>query len=148
MAINTAPMLYKRLYNAMAGGGAQTACTTRGPTATASLASANILILVPTTGNTDGRRIEKISIKASSTSFTSASMNGTVTVWRHNGTTAFPLFEIVCTAVNPSTTVSSYEIEYPCDIRLQTTDAIYFSTSITTTASTTAFTIHAEGGDY
>lgn len=148
MAINTAPMLYKRLYNAMAGGGAQTACTTRGPTATASLASANILILVPTTGNTDGRRIEKIRIKASSTSFTSQSSSQTVTIWRHNGTTAFPVFEILLAAKTPSTTASSYEQEYPCDLRLADTESLYFSCSVTTTASTTAFAVHAEGGDY
>jgi uncharacterized protein (DUF2252 family) len=148
MAINTAPMLYKRLYNSMAGGGAQTACTTRAPTATASLAGANILILVPTTGNTDGRRIERIRIKASSTSFTSASAAQTVTIWRHDGTTAYPLFELQLSAKTPSTTVISFEQEYPCDVRLSSTEALYFSCSVTTSASTTAFVVHAEGGDY
>lgn len=148
MAINSAPMLYKRLYNAMANAGTVTACTTRAPTVTASLAAANILILVPTTGNTDGRRIERIRIKSSSSSFVAASVAQTVTIWRHDGTTAFPVFEILLAAKTPSTTVTSYEQDYACDVRLASTESLYYSTSITTTASTTAFTVHAEGGDY
>ena len=148
MAINSAPMLYKRLYNAMVGGGAVTACTTRAPTVTASLAAANILILVPTTGNTDGRRIERIRIKASSSSFTAASAAQTVTIWRHDGTTAYPLFELLLVSKAPSTTATSYEQEYPCDVRLSSTESLYYSTSITTGAATTAFVVHAEGGDY
>ncbi len=147
MAINTTPMFYKRLYNAVANASAVTACTTRGPTATASLAGANILPFVPTTGNTDGRRIEKIRIKGSSTSFTAPTAAQTVTIWFHDGTTAYPLFEIELTIVTPSTTAKSYEQEYPCDVRLDTTQSLYYSTSITTTAATTAFTVHATGGD-
>ena len=148
MAINTTPMFYKRLYTAVAGGGAVTACTTRGPTATASLAAANILILVPTTGNTDGRRIETLKIKGSATGFTGATAAQTVTIWHHDGTTAYPIVELTVSSKTPSTTASSFELEYPCDLRLAATDSLYYSTSITTTAATTAFAVHAVGGDY
>lgn len=148
MAINTTPMFYKRVYSVTAGGAVVTACTTRGPTASASLAGANILVLVPTTGNTDGRRIEAIKLKGSATGFTGATVAQTVTIWFFDGTTARPLVELVVSAKTPSTTAGSFELEYQCDFRLATTDSLYFSTSITTVAATTAFSIYAVGGDY
>jgi hypothetical protein len=148
MTINTTPMFYKRVYTVNAGGAAVTACTTRGPTVTASLAAANILVLVPTTGNTDGRRIETIKLKGSATGFTGATVAQTVTIWFHDGTTARPVFELIVSAKTPSTTAASFELESTCDLRLASTDSLYYSTSITTVAATTAFSIYAVGGDY
>lgn len=125
---------------------AVTACTTRGPTATASLAAANIIALVPV--STNGRRIDYFSIKADSTSFTSASAVQTVTIWMHDGTTAYPIKEVVTTLVTPSTTVASYESgPIPLNIVLPAAFSLYMSTSITTTASTSALAVSAFGAD-
>lgn len=125
---------------------AVTACTTRGPTATASLAAANIVALVPT--STNGRRIDAISIKGDSTSFTAATAVQTVTIWMHDGTTAYPIKEIVTTLVTPSTTVASYESGMiPIGITLPAAFSLYMSTSITTTAATTALAVSAFGAD-
>ncbi len=121
-----------------------TACTTRGPTATANLAAANIIIFVPT--STNGARIDAVSLKACSTSFTAASVVAVYTIWEWDGTTAFPIKEIVTAIVTPSTTVASYESGLvPLNIVLPSTHALYLSVSITTTASTTAMAATAYG---
>lgn len=150
MAINTTPMFYKRLYMNSVNAGAVTACTTRAPTASASLAGANIISLVPTTGNTDGRNIERIVVKGSSTSITAPTAAMTVCIWRFDGTTAFLVDEIVvsvdtATAAGDASFFGSSTYDW---LRLPTTDAIYYSLTATTTASTTALTITAIGGDY
>jgi len=125
---------------------AVTACTTRGPTATAALAGANIVALVPV--STNGRRIDNISIKGDSTAFAAPTAVQTVTIWMHDGTTAYPIKEIVTTLVTPSTTVASYESGLiPLGITLPAGFSLYMSTSITTTAATTALAVSAFGAD-
>lgn len=126
---------------------AVTACATRAPTATASLAGANIFLLVPTT--TNGVRIDKILVKGCSTSFTAATVAQTVTIWVWDGTTAFPIDELLVTVVTPSTTVASYQGQANYNnFVLPATWALYASTSITTTASTTALCVTATGALY
>jgi hypothetical protein len=121
-----------------------TACTTRAPTATASLAAANIIAFVPV--STNGCRIDNISVKAASTAFTAASVAQTITLWEWDGTKAYPIREIVTTIVTPSTTAASYESGLvPINIVLPATHALYLSTSITTTAATTAMVVTAYG---
>ena len=123
---------------------AVTACTTRAPTSTASLAAANIVALVPT--STNGCRIDSISIKGCSSSFTAPTAAQTVTIWEHDGTNAYPIKEILTTVVTPSTTVASYESgDIPLGIVLPTTHSLYMSTSITTVANTTAMCVTAKG---
>lgn len=125
---------------------AVTACSTRAPTATAGLAAANIVALVPT--STNGRRIDAFSIKACSSAFTSATAVQTVTIWMHDGTTAYPIKEVVTTLVTPSTTVASYDSGLiPLGVTLPSAFSLYMSTSITTTASTTALCVSAYGAD-
>ncbi len=125
---------------------AATACTTRAPTATASLAGANILAFVPV--STNGRRIDYVSLKGCSSSFTAPTVAQTVTIWLHDGTNAFPIKEIVTTAVTPSTTAASYESgPIPLGITLPAAHSLYISTSVTTTASTTALCASAFGAD-
>lgn len=125
---------------------ALTACTTRAPTATASLAGANIVAFVPT--STNGRRIDWVSVKGASSSFTAATAADTITIWLHDGTKAYPLKEILPTLVTPSTTVASYESgQVPLNIVMPASFSLYVSTSITTTASTTAMVITAQGAD-
>lgn len=126
---------------------AVTACATRAPTATASLAGSNIFLLVPTT--TNGVRIDKILVKGCSNSFTAATVAQTVTIWVWDGTTAYPIDELLVTAVTPSTTVASYQGQANySNFVLPSTWALYASTSITTTASTTALCVTATGATY
>lgn len=126
---------------------AVTACTTRAPTATAGLGGANIFLLVPT--STNGRRVDKILAKGCSTSFVAATVAQTITIWEWDGTTAYPIDEMLVTAVTPSTVVASYQgqVAYTNFI-LPATHALYASTSITTTAATTALCLTATGADY
>ena len=123
---------------------AATACTTRAPTVTASLAAANILPFVPVSAN--GQRIDAVSLKGASSSISAATAVQTVTIWEWDGTKAWPIKEIVTTLVTPSTTVASYESGLiPLGIVLPATHALYISTSITTTAATTALVATAYG---
>lgn len=126
---------------------AVTACATRAPTATASLAGANIFLLVPAT--TNGVRIDKILAKGCSSSINAATVAQTITIWEWDGTTAFPIDELLVTAVTPSTTVASYQgqVNYT-NFVLPATHALYASTSITTTAATTALALSALGALY
>ena len=145
MAANTAPIFPLTPYAACLDMTAQTACTTRLPTATAALAAANIVPFVPVT--TNGLRLDYFKIKGSASSFTAPTAAQTVTIWKHDGTKAYPLQEIPIQLVTPSTTTGSFEIIVPyVGDPLPPTFSLYASTSITTTAATTAFTLHAEGG--
>jgi hypothetical protein len=124
---------------------AVTACTTRGPTATASLAAANIIALVAVT--TETTKISGFTIKGASTSMTAPTAAQIVTIWHHNGTTAFPIRELVITAETPNTTtIKSFE-QYTAidDHVIPIGHSLYASTTVTTTASTTAFVLHAHG---
>jgi hypothetical protein len=126
---------------------AVTACATRAPTATASLAGSNIFLLVPTT--TNGVRVDKILAKGCSNSFTAATVAQTITIWEWDGTTAFPVDELLVTAVTPSTTVASYQGQtLYSNFVLPATHALYASTSVTTTAATTALCLTAFGAVY
>lgn len=147
MAVTATPIFTQAPLVGIADLSAVTACTTRAPTVTASLAAANIFQLVNTT--TNGCRIDKIRVKASSSAFTSATVAQTVTIWIWDGTTAYPLDEILVTALTPSTTVASYlaEINYSA-LNLPSTYKLYASTSVTTTANTTAIVVEAFGGSY
>lgn len=125
---------------------AVTACTTRAPTVTASLAAANIVAFVPT--STNGRRIDYIQAKGVSSAFTAATAVQSVMVWMHDGTTAYLIKEIITTLVTPSTTVGSYDSGLiALGIVLPAAFSLYMSTSITTTASTTALALFAYGAD-
>jgi len=126
---------------------AVTACTTRAPTATASLAGANIFLLVPT--STNGARIDRITVKGCSTSFVAATVAQTVTIWEWDGTTAFPVDELLVSVVTPSTSVASYQGQSVYgNFVLPASHALYASTSITTTAATTALALSAFGSVY
>lgn len=126
---------------------AVTACTTRAPTAFASLGAANIFQIVPTT--TNGVRIDKILAKGCSTSFTAATVAQTITIWECDGVTAFPIDELLVTAVTPSTTVASYQGQTGyINFVLPATHSLWASTSITTTAATTALCLTAQGATY
>ena len=123
---------------------AVTACTTRGPTATAGLAAANIVVCIPTT--TADTRISKIALKGISTSMTAPTVAQLVGLWDWDGTTAYLVKEIVVSAVTPSTTVASFDLDTLYDdFVLPIGHALYISTTVTTTASTTALGVTAHG---
>lgn len=126
----------------------QTACTTRAPTATASLAAANITQFVNT--STNGLRIDAIQVKGCSSAFTAATVGNIVGIWIWDGTNAFLWTEVIVTVVTPSTTVASFDITFtpPVPLNLPSTYKLYASVSVTTTANTTALQVTAYGGAY
>lgn len=127
---------------------AQTACTTRGKTATASLAGANIVQLLNTT--TNGCRIDSIQVNACSTSITAATAANLVGIWIWDGTNAQLFTEIAVTAVTPSTTTAGFTttLTFTNPLVLPSTYKLYASVTVTTTASTTALQVFAFGGSY
>ncbi len=147
---NQAPIYPLNPYAVNASLAAVTACTTRAPTATASLAAANISILVPASaGNGNGVRIDRIQVQACSSAFTAATAAQTVSIWLWDGTTAYMIDEILVTLTTPSTTAKAFNtFNTYTNLLLPPTFALYMSTSITTTASTTALSVTAFGGSY
>ena len=148
MAANTAPIFALTPYTSIADLTGTSACTTRGPTATAGLAAANIVSLVPAT-SANGRKIDTIQVQAASTSITAPTAAQLVTVWYHDGTTAYPLTEVQVDLVTPSTASPAFsrEVSLP-HLVLPAAHALYVSTTVTTTAATTALVVIATGGDY
>lgn len=125
---------------------AQTATTTRAPTATASLATANIVSLVTT--STNGRQIKRITVKACGNSLTTANAANTVMIWQHDGTSAFIRDELLVTAVTPSASSNSFQTskEYS-DWNLPSTHSLYVSLGTTTTATGTALLAIVDASD-
>lgn len=123
---------------------AVTACATRAPVAAASLATNNIFQLVAP--QTNGCRIDRISVKGSSSSISAATVAQSVIIWLFDGTTAWAFDEILVTAVTPSTTVASFQgYNLYQGLVLPPTWSVYASTTITTTAATTALDVIAQG---
>lgn len=154
MAVNTAPIYPIAPYAVSASLAAVTACTTRAPTVTASLAAANIIAFVPISAN--GLRIDKIQVQACSSSITAATVAQTVLIWMWDGTTAYVIDEIQVSAVTPSTTAAAFGpgsstangTRNYTNLVLPPAFALYASTTVTTTASTTALSVIAFGGSY
>ena len=148
MAVTSTPIFAQAPFFAALSLAAVSACTTRAPTATASLAGANILQL--TDASTNGLRIDSITVQACSTSITAPTVAQTVLIWVWDGTTAFVIDEIVVAAVTPSTTVAAFVTTrtYSQPIVVPATHKLYASTTVTTTASTTALQVTALGGVY
>ena len=148
MAANTSPIFKLVPYAAFVNLSAQSACVSRGPVATAGLAAANIISLVPA-DSVNGRKIDTIRVKASSTSMTAPTAANLVQIWQHNGTTAFLKYEFPVQALTPSATSAAFEAEYNFPILdLPPAHSLYVSLSVTTTAAPTALTISASGGDF
>lgn len=147
MPANTAPIFPIAPYAVNGSLAASTACTTRAPTATASLAAANIAILVP--ASTNGIRIDMIRVKACSNAINAATAANIVQIWEWDGTTAYLFDELAVTALTPSATVPSFVLERTyTSLVLPATHALYMSNTVTTTAATTALEVQAFGGSY
>jgi hypothetical protein len=127
---------------------AQTACTTRAPTVTASLAAANIIQFVNT--STNGLRIDSFQVNACGTGFTTINAANIVDIWIWDGTTAWMEYEIPVTAVTPSATTPAFTttLILPQPLNLPPTYKLYISVGVTTTAAGTALQATAFGGAY
>ena len=148
MAVTATPIFVQSPLIGYLDMSAQTACTTRGKTATASLAGANIIQLLNTT--TNGCRVDSIQVNACSTSMTAATAANLVGIWIHDGTNAQLYTEIAVTAVTPSTTTAGFTITltFTNPLVLPSTHKLCASVSVTTTASTTALQVFTFGGSY
>lgn len=145
MPVTATPVFAQTPYSVSVSLTAQTACTTRAPTATASLAGANIIQFVPT--STNGCRIDYIVVKAASSSITSATAANLVQIWNWDGTTAYLTDEIPVSAVTPSTTAAGFSTTYNFanGLYLPAANRLYVSVTVTTVANTTALTATAFG---
>ena len=148
MAVTSTPIFAQTPYVKSLSLVAQTACTTRAPTATGSLAGANITAFVPV--STNGLRIDSIGVTAASSGISVASVANIVGIWAWDGTTAFLINEILTTAVSPSATALSYSgmLTYAQPLILPAAFALYASVSVTTTAGGAALVVTAYGGAY
>ena len=148
MAVTSTPIFAQTPYAKTLTLAAQTAATTRAPTATASLAGANITAFVPV--STNGLRIDSIQVNACGTGITTANAANLVDIWLWDGTTAFMILEIAVTAVTPSTTAAAFTTTYtfPAPLIMPAAFALYASTTVTTTAAGTALQVTAFGGAY
>lgn len=148
MAVTATPIFAQAPYFKATSLAAVTACTTRAPTATASLAAANIVAL--TAASTNGLRIDAIEVQACSSSITAATVAQIVGIWMWDGTTAYLIDEIQVTAQTPSTTSPAFTLTktYTSPIVVPASHVLYCSTTVTTTASTTALSVIATGGVY
>ena len=148
MAVTSTPIFAQTPYAKTLTLVANTACTTRAPSATASLAGANITAFVP--ASTNGLRIDSIQVNAVGTGITTANAANLVDIWLWDGTTAFMILEIAVTAVTPSATAAAFTTTYtfPAPLVLPAAFALYASTTVTTTAAGTALQVTAYGGAY
>ena len=147
MAANTSPIFPATPYAITGSLASATACTTRGPTATAGLAAANIYELCPV--STNGRRVDKITVQAASTNIAAPTAAQIVGIWMWDGISAFLIDEFAVTVVTPSTTAVSFTLTKTYStLVLPAAFKLYMSTTVTTTASTTALSVSVFGGDY
>ena len=149
MAVTSTPIFAQTPYAKTLTLAAQTACTTRAPTATGSTTAANIIAFVP--ASTNGLRIDSIQVNACGTGITTANAANIVGVWIDDGTTAFLLTEILVTAVTPSasaTAAFTTTYTFPIPLNLPAAFVLKASVGVTTTAAGTALQVTAFGGAY
>ena len=147
MAANQAPIYPVTPYMVSGSLAAATACTTRAPTLTANLAASNIFILSPISVN--GIRVDKIQVQAASSSFTAPTAAQTVSIWAWDGTTAWIIDEFAVTVTTPSVSAVAFNgFHTYTNLVMPPNWALYISSSVTTTASTTALIVTVFGGAY
>jgi hypothetical protein len=149
MAVTATPIFAQTPFASSLSMTAQTACSTRAPTATASLAAANIVEFVAT--STNGLRIDSIQVNACGTGISTANAANIVGIWLWDGTTARLINEILVTAVTPSASAvaaftTTFTFAQP--LNLPSTYKLFASVGVTTTAAGTALMATAFGGAY
>ena len=148
MAVTSTPIFAQTPYVKTLSMAAQTACTTRAPTATASTTAANIIAFVPV--STNGLRIDSIQVNACGTGITTANAANVVGIWADDATNAYLITEILVTAVTPSATAAAFTTTYtfPIPLNLPAAFTLKASVGVTTTAAGTALQVTAVGGAY
>lgn len=131
---------------------AATASTTRAPLPIATVTGAPTVYfpadpVLPTGADT---KITKIGIRGTSTSMTAPTAAQSVLVWISNGTTVSLKDEISVTVVTPNATgtVSFYGERVYDDFVVPEGYALYMSTTVTTTAATTALEASVHGASF
>ena len=149
MANNVTPIFAAAPIVGRANLTATTACATRAPIPTASIASNNLVSLVAASA-TQSQRVDWVNVYAASSSMTSATTAGLVGLWLWDGTNAYLIQELVISAITPSTTSAGFQLiqYFSSPIMIPATYVLYCSTSVTTTASTNALAVQAFGGTY
>jgi hypothetical protein len=111
------------------------------------LAAANIFELCST--STNGRRIDAIQINAISSAIGAATAAQIVQIWAWDGTNAYLIDEISVSALTPSTTAVAFvSSKSYTTLVLPAAFKLFASTTVTTTAATTALQVTVFGGDY
>ena len=149
MAVTSSPIFAQTPFASSLSMTAQTACSTRAPTATASLAGANIIEFVTT--STNGLRIDSIQVNACGTGISTANAANIVGIWLWDGTIARLINEILVTAVTPSASaVAAFTttLTYAQPLNLPSTYKLFATVGVTTTAAGTALQVTAFGGAY
>ena len=148
MAVTSTPIFAQTPFAKSVTLAAQTACTTRAPTATGSTAGANIIAFV--LASTNGLRIDSIQVNACGTSISTANAANVIGIWIDDATNAFLLTEIPVTAVTPSATTVAFTTTYtfPLPLNLPAAFVLKVSVGTTTTAAGTALQVTAFGGAY
>ena len=149
MSANTAPIFPITPTTATASLTAVSACTTRGPIAHASLTATPCFAVALAPVSTNGKRVDVIQVNAASTAIGASTAAQLVLVWLSNGTTAYVIDEIQVTAQTPNAVLPSFVSSRAySNLVLKPTDTLWVSTTVTTTASTTALSVTLFGGDY
>ena len=149
MPANTNPIFPVAPFVGFSDLSAVTAVATRAPTADATLVAATTQYKLLAAPSTNGIRIDAIEVQACSTAIGAATVSQLVQVWLSNATTAYLIDEINTSAVTPSTTVASFTgTKSYSNLVVPATYKLWVSTTITTTAATTALSVIAYGGAY
>ena len=148
MAVTSTPIFAQTPYVKTLSMAAQTACSTRAPTATGSTTLAQIIAFVPV--STNGLRIDSIQVNACGTGITTANAANVVGIWADDATNAYLITEILVTAVTPSATAAAFTTTYtfPIPLNLPAAFTLKASVGVTTTAGGTALQVTAFGGAY
>lgn len=147
MSLNTTPVFPKTAILKSLALTTQSACTTRAPTPTASLAAANIIELLGT--GVEQRQIDWIEVTAASSAIGASTSNMLVQIWVWDGTTAFLRDEILVNAQVPSVSAESFSQKLSfTDFTLPKTHKIFVSVTVATTASTNALAVTLSGGEF
>jgi len=149
MSANTAPIFPAVPFISTADLSNATACITRNTTTTANLASAPCNAVMLANVSTNGLRIDKVQVQASSSNMTAPTTAQTVILWLSNGSTAYVIDEYAVSVITPSTTVPAYNsYELYTNLVIPPTYTLWVSTTVSTTSSTNAITVTAFGGLY
>ena len=149
MAANTTPIFPVVPVIGIASLATVSACTTRGPIAHASLGSTPCFAVQLIGTSTNGIRVDKIQVQADSTNISAPTASQTVLIWASDGTTAYVIDEITVSPVTPSTIAAAFStFKIYSNLVLPSTWSLWTSTTVATTASTTAIAVQLFGGSY